>query len=278
MSSSVPSLVQLCTRKALDTVFPSGFTGSDFEQLAGPLQRLLFEQLMIDNSRLRQTEKSWVLVQERCPEVDLEFYVAPFLPASDSLSGAVKPSNDEIINAMKNKEDIRGNERIQIMKQGESSTHLLPDYKWEALYFQRLWSYTTEPSKFSLQERAPYDWECSELMFNVSEMQFELAEFRIGRTALATRISSQLLLYRLIALFDLPPWPEWFNPNTYPWAVELKHEDETSSLSLCDDDGSARALFEGKSEASSKDGLELLTFLCGKRCMHPHGFVAGRRH
>ncbi len=58
------------------------------------------------------------------------------------------------------------------------------------------------------------------------------------------------------------------------WEVELKHIDG-SVLKFCDWKGSADTRFDGSTDAGS-DGLKLLNFLIGLKCLHTYDYtIAG---
>ena len=273
MPPPTPSLVQLSASKALDTIFPLGFTSSDFEKLVAPQQRLLFEQLVADNARLREIEKSWILVKERCPALDLELFVVPPPPAPSPYD-MLEPPSDEIREVTEYEKDTRGNERIQMMKSAETSPRYLADHQWEASYFTNLWSWNII-DEHSGMITGSYWWTSPRLNFNQSESKFEPSDSPTSPNAVAARISSQLLLYRLILMFDLPPRGLFEDRREISWEVELTHQEGDGRLYFTDDGGSAVASFSGNDEDAQNDSLELLSFICGRRCMHAGGFPAG---
>jgi hypothetical protein len=83
---------------------------------------------------------------------------------------------------------------------------------------------------------------------------------------LCSRISSRLLLYRIIGVFGMPPsmgpfWVPcmergWFETA---WAVKLVH-DRVNSLSLFNTDGQPHLEFQGTTEASD-DAIALVNLL-----------------
>ena len=77
--------------------------------------------------------------------------------------------------------------------------------------------------------------------------------FRMG---IAWRISSQLLLYRLIVIFGMPP-PLENDGYECLWEVRLLSSDKRSMLRFCDYKGGSDVLYHGTKEGS-ESALELI--------------------
>lgn len=91
------------------------------------------------------------------------------------------------------------------------------------------------------------------------------------------QISSQLLYYRLIALFGMLPQSDNIDRYKVIWAVDLVHKDQVSHVEICDYKGFHPFSFDGTEEAK-EDPIKLLEFLISDRYLHTYdGVVAGLR-
>ena len=91
------------------------------------------------------------------------------------------------------------------------------------------------------------------------------------------RISSQLLLYRIVVMFGMiPPQQEGYEGRYKScWECMLRHKDGTSRFTAFDYKGGATLKFKGSAEGSA-DAMELLNFLCGDAIPHSYdGILAG---
>ena len=263
-----PSLGELSGKKALDEIIQPGYKFSHFEVLDPRLQRLLFEELQSEVQRLRQIEGSWRSMNENCPQLDLELLQTPEPATLGSQSEEGKMDSEQ----------IRGIERILIARR-RTNPDFLDKHDWEIIYFSDIWSYSIEEPKSSTPSK--YHWQGFQLSLGSSDKRLKwdplgnVEEYPLS--ALARRISSQLLLYRIISIFDMPVTREDFEQYSSNWEVLLVHHQGVGVITLRDDKGYPAVSFHGKTEASSNDALELLNFLCGKRCKHPLGMASGTR-
>jgi len=89
---------------------------------------------------------------------------------------------------------------------------------------------------------------------------------------LCDRISSQLLLYRLTAVFGMPP-RKGTDGHRSCWQASLRHQDDGSILFLQDFKGRPDVMFWGSGRGSAS-ALKLLNFLAGPDCPHTYGGIA----
>ena len=90
------------------------------------------------------------------------------------------------------------------------------------------------------------------------------------------RISSQLLLYRIVVMFDMiSPESEGYADWYKSWWDMLAHADGESRLSFFDYKGWGSLYFKG-TEEGSRDAMELLDFLTEREIPHSYdGILAG---
>ena len=126
-------------------------------------------------------------------------------------------------------------------------------------------------------------WHSFDLHCESADSDLGLCTTHLGRCGCSTpwefgfqaRISSQLLLYRITVTFGMPP-PRVLDCYKQCWEVDLKHIDG-SILRFSDWKGGASTRFDGSTDAS-RDGLKLLNFLIGLKCLHTYdGIRAGIR-
>ena len=99
-----------------------------------------------------------------------------------------------------------------------------------------------------------------------------------GKRALPDCISSQLLQYRLTAVFGMLQSSR-VSGFARCWELYLIHRRSLSQFHLYDEYGVSTCTFRGTEEAS-KDALALLNYLCGTNVPHPDpklGLLAGIR-
>ena len=240
-----PSLQELCTGKALTLVLdPEKFTDSDFAVLPPGVQRMLFAKMRTEMNVLRHFKGN---VDKYCPDIDTKLYqFPPSLPLCDiglPVWSSFFPERDE---------------------------------------FRRLWSYECEydidQEDFSLP--GAHWYEGNLVAHNPdSELRFEEKNENLhssnGHFHFYQRISSQLLLFRLVCMFDLPP-PKSNIGNVFgTWDIVLYYRWGPSRLRLNDHLGQVKADYAGTVEASG-EALKLLNFLCGMKIPYgEEGAIAG---
>ncbi|KAF2843363.1 hypothetical protein M501DRAFT_1012718 [Patellaria atrata CBS 101060] len=92
-------------------------------------------------------------------------------------------------------------------------------------------------------------------------------------TPFYSRISSQLLTYRIIVTFGMPPRANGSMDNNC-WEIVLHYRGGSSTLRFWDYGGSARVQFQGCEEGRN-DALELVNYLTGLDCWYHCGMQAG---
>lgn len=89
---------------------------------------------------------------------------------------------------------------------------------------------------------------------------------------LHTQISSQLLLYRIVANFAAPP-STWGDPYKCAWSFDFWNRDDPSCLlTITDHKGAPMASFCGNGQAST-EALQLIEWLTGMNCMHSYDYT-----
>jgi len=87
-------------------------------------------------------------------------------------------------------------------------------------------------------------------------------------------ISSQLLLYRLMTIFGMPPQEDGDGYKVC-WSTMLVHHDGVSYLRVHDYKGGPSVHFDGTPEASN-DAIVMLEYLISEKCYHSYdGVLAG---
>ncbi len=261
-----PSLQELCETKVLGQILRSDDPDSDFASLDSHSQLLLFTRLRTENARLREGDGKWRLLTKYCPATDLQIYFS---------STRIEPGSGE--------DEQNG-------------------YDQKGAFLDR-WSYLTEDGYDNESEGDDHagndDASGPELVRDTTWDQYNLfsespdSDLRLcfhdewdsstrclcrqkGYHSFSTRVSSQLLLYRLTVTFGMPPSREDDGYKSC-WVVDLRNLDGISVLSFQDYKGAADVRFYGTTEASV-DALKLLNFLVGMECPHTYdGILAGTR-
>ena len=148
---------------------PHQFANLDFSSLSSSVQQILFSNLRKEMTALRQSKYN---ADEHCPDIDIKLYqTPPFLPCPSNLNRSV----------------------VALPKRAA---------------VQRLWSYARQER----EEENPNYISCGsyDLTADNPESELRLRGEHEARTEtkettlLASRISSQLLLYRLICILQMP--------------------------------------------------------------------------
>ena len=235
MQVTQPSLQELATGKALSEILHPDFKDSDFEGLEPRLQRLLFAKLRAEVVRLHGIEQSWSFYKRDCPRADRQLYT------------------------------WAGRDRL-----GE-------DEEDEKLQFQEKWSYTADTQESG--RRYTIDWSAWDLAVeDPTSDQSRLVlkkDRKLNFDASFTRtISSQLLYYRITAVFGMMP-QSVSDEYKCCWTTDLWWEGGKGRLGLDEHKGAAGAFFHG-TEEGSVEALKLLNFLVGDKIPHSYdGILAG---
>lgn len=234
-----PSLKELCTKKALNLVLKSDYPAADFAALEPRLIEFLFNEMQTENARLKKMEKKWQDFEKQCPWIDRQMYLLPGWDFFDD------------------------------------------DDLWKhIMQFRSKWEYieiNDTDTKFEGTDSVA--WSGDDLVAQLPEVNLELCSDPHGGpnpplrdSCFGKHISSQLLLYRLIVIFGLPPQIK--EDYDICWAIWLRRSGESGFLHLGEVDGVPFVEFVGTSDASI-DAMELTRCLIGTNCMHRHGIVAG---
>lgn len=222
-------------------------------------------------TRLRVTENIWSSVKASCPRLDTQIRRGPHRKI-EAIDGAVDESN------------------------GYS----------QLAYFRGKWSYSRSEMFDDVSGTVRYDiestrerttrspasgfypstqWGSGDFHLSDNDTGIELCPKRISsrhlycfcrqrHTDIASEISSQLLLYRLVAAFGMPP-PISIDQYKACWEIRLTHSDGRSDLTFYDYAGAPKITFFGRIDASD-DAIQFLRFLTGLNFPHPYsGIVAG---
>ena len=268
-SSDQPSLQELSEKKVLGQILTSDHADSEFDGLEPHLRKALFSRLRKEHAslenqctELKKACSSLRILEDYCPHTDIQIY----------LSGRrIEPAGGE------NDED--GEQQGQ--HGGEPNGYALRDA------FRNQWSYY--PDEYTqLPENGPQTRDdCPTVNWHTYSIGSDSKDscLALGTTStnpglnsfshsLFDKISSQLLLYRVMTTFDMPP-PIETDGYKSAWHVDLFHQDGISTLALSDNKGAPSTRFSGTSGASV-DALGLLNFLTGMNCPHTYdGIVAG---
>jgi hypothetical protein len=253
-----PWLQEPCEMESLEQILRSDSADSDFASLEPRMQQLLFSKLRTENARLLEVEEKWCQLTWPCPRTDTQIYLG--FPT-------IEPGGEE-------------DERNDSNKKAT---------------FRNRWSYpigdSDEKKNDGGEGRGPeisrnISWESADLIADSPDSELRLYSnhsdgldllylLKKRDNGFRSRVSSQLLLYRLIVTFGMPP-PKEGDGYKSCWEVDLRHCDGASVLNFWDYKGSPSVGFDGTAEASA-DALKLLNFLVGESCRHTYdGIVAGR--
>jgi hypothetical protein len=245
-SQQVRSLQELSAARLQDVILNSDTADDDFASLEPRIQMLLFNSLRTEHARLRGVSEDFERLSRRIPRVDLQLYST----MSTNVSGELASDIDRDLHRstwhyLKSLEDYDGDRHPRRHK----------DFRqWDFQEYKNYQLHAELPGtefKIPLQGRWSPTW--SKLPLGLS----------------SNRISSQLLLYRINAIFGMPPpaGKEEFNYWS-PWGLKLLHMDGVSVITCTDHMGAASIDFSGIKKASD-DALDLLNYLVGPhfKCM-----------
>ena len=257
-----PTLQQLSEAKALVDITKPGYKFSDFTSLDPRLQELLFRRWQEETAR----------VKAHYPETDLKIVQeAPI-----------------VIHELPERSASELHSRSQDDKKWEEYAE-----PWEKVSYyrhQKLWTpikqikdarYINNIRDYDEYEdnNNVFRWHSTGLGFAapgeplifrsaVPKEQWEQSGFDLH--PLNERISSQVLLYRLMKVFGAPSFcfMTW-DGQPLNWSIQLKLRDGTAGFLLYDLDGQSSAEFAGTTQVGSDLAFELLNFLCSHNGMPP---------
>ena len=257
------SLEDLVKTASLLKLLRSNFKDSDFSALDPRLLEPLFGRIRKEYQNLRKEADMGTLLRGSIPYADLRLYTGETRLATGS---------DEDESSSTDEEDP---DPYTIQDSFREKWSLSKDY---SLDFDSVW---TEGSR----DRSVLTWHSEKLYWNIPSGDLMLDEEPWARTTVpgyqfgqdkgfTHRISSQLLLYRLIVMFGMiPPQTEGYVDRYKScWECVLVHADGKSRMTVYDWKGWGSVQFKG-SEEGSRDALELLNFVCGERIPHSYDFV-----
>ena len=282
-----PSLQELAIRKALSEILQPSFQDADFENLEPRLQRLLFNKMRSELMRLQNWEESM-------PQADAYLGTPAakrkILAPCKEVYNVEGPQGYDFFEDMKAFDEFEGEDEAEYYEQSENPQNGFRQQE----YFVRKWDFSDEAdSDHGLNAaiagepvvwRSIHDVELRGSELVLVEPSAHLTPGQAIRNPVCMGekhgfsdcISSQLLLYRLTAMFGMPSEYEPPRPE-FCWEVYLMHNSEKGFLHLYDEHGAARCKFWGTQEASN-DALNLLNYLCSTNIPHPDarvGVVAG---
>ncbi|EMR68623.1 hypothetical protein UCREL1_4371 [Eutypa lata UCREL1] len=149
-------------------------------------------------------------------------------------------------------------------------------------YFRERWLYNSSKAKDVPPKERPgkiTEWHSLKLFTSPGDSELvaiprhsDIPESYVSSPIFDT-ISSQLLLYRLTAIFGMPPATDYMDGFKQVWTTTFYWKDDKSStIEFEDMKGSAFVRFEG-SEDASKSALKLIEFLQSDNVPHPYGSV-----
>jgi hypothetical protein len=253
------TLQELSAEKTLEQLRKDKQAVTTFDSLDPGVQQVLFARLWQDYIRLYEVEHKYKTYQKWCPLADADLYTAR--------------ARTRLINFNPESEDYVEEE---------------PTAERVCDEFRAKWRYR-DPAGFI--PPTPNDdnvsWGMSHVfMPSSSERHFELCQCgrnrgcscgnqKGGGLLVPEAISSQLLLYRLHAVFGMPPPHPDVGYKTC-WTVELGYRQEVSTVFLLEDyKGGVNLRFYGSKDASSS-AMDLLNWLISDRVPHEYdGLIAG---
>ena len=242
-----PSLKELATSKSLDEILNSDFRDSDFEALEPRLQRILFGKLRAEVIRLQEVEQSWSFYIKDCPHADRQLYTCA---ARERLGDGEEDEKLQFQEKWSYAEDTEEDERLDITS-------------WWSAWDLRVEDLTSNRSRLVLRNRKS----------KTSSDAFRLLQSE-DSARFTDSISSQLLYYRLTAVFGMMPHSV---SDEYKccWTTDLFCEGGKGRLCLNEHKGAAEVHFYG-TEDGSIEALQLLNFLVGNKVPHSYdGILAG---
>ncbi|RVX73815.1 hypothetical protein B0A52_02705 [Exophiala mesophila] len=162
----------------------------------------------------------------------------------------------------------------------EKDAYQMPEVAVDTAILSSDWNYLEDGEDAQFPFAPTIAWDTSSGNIASPSMDADLEYYPRRRHRLETdisfqhRISSQLLYYRLAAVFGMPP-PRPSDGYHLTWSAKLQHTD-MSVLIFSDHNGGIGAWFTGY-EDGSQSALRLLNYLTGMQCRTGNGTVVGRR-
>ena len=258
---SQPTLQQLASRKAMEQLLRPDFPSAEFEAMEPRLQRLVFEELRTEINRLRLIEDPWQTMQEECPRTDLSLYQQPFKTIAETSL---------------NKESDQGNNpRARFITPFAAMFERLRATRLQLDFFKNLWQPVSESFNLPLNRACEAYIEWRECNLTIESTEADLQRIQGPQSTLGemhlldTRISSQLLWYRLTLVFGPPMLAKCNTTPTQAWSIKLLLNDRNATLYIYDSFGHVSVTYNGMSEASSVKALEFLNYVTGSGFKNP---------
>ncbi|KAK5188457.1 hypothetical protein LTS03_011682, partial [Exophiala xenobiotica] len=261
LSTGSRALQDPCAEKVLEQLRKDKQAVTTFDSFDPDIQQVAFVHLWQDYTRLHEIGRKYSVYDKWCPAADGDLYTAD---ARTRLFDDAANSND-----LNNKASAEGTRD----------------------HFRAVWQYR-DPSDDYPPSRSDDDvsWDSWNLLIpSSSERHFELCqcveERRCGSCGCDNwkkaglhvweTISSQLLLYRLTAVFGMPPLHPDVGYKTC-WTVELIYCKDTKNVFMLEDyKGGVNVHFHGSKEAGIS-AVDLLNWLISNKVPHEYdGILAG---
>lgn len=275
-----------------------------YDGLNAANQRKLFAALWKDHERLRkieETHKDIIGGYERMPDADKALAQRHIIRTRDiRYSGDYEgfgkydegtvyyysddsydtPEEDKSPGHVSKKREIAEKRYVEDKKTGKID--VFADGYMVKGYFRERWLYNSSKAKdVPPKERSGKitEWHSLKLFTSPGGSELvaiprhsDIPESYVSSPIFDT-ISSQLLLYRLTAIFGMPPATDYMDGFKQVWTTTFYWKDDKSStIEFEDMKGSAFVRFEG-SEDASKSALKLIEFLQSDNVPHPYGSV-----
>ena len=261
--SKVPSLKDLCQRRAFEKVMDPKRNYSDFASLDNRLQGLLHSSCRDEINRLRAIEQEFLLLERRMPRVDRDIWLT-----TDRV-----PDEESWEEFRKDDETINPHKEVRIAQE-----------KWSYVDPDTIGQVTRRLAALDGADEKHVSWySLGDLCFDENKSKFQIknifkamskGEMLDFPPAFCDRISSPLLLYRATVVFGMPP-PDITDGYKSCWQLVLKHSSGKGTLELGEHKGCPSARFDG-SKAVSDDALDLINLLTHVEMPHTYdGTVAG---
>jgi hypothetical protein len=263
-------LQDLCEVQLLEHMLGSDTADGEFSLLDARTQQLLFSRLRKEVKRLREIEKNWSRLTERCPYVDREMYLLEEAEeAKISYAGYDSDGSEDSYSYFDRWESIPDAEG------GITSAFPDPDDIDDdngdptlPLLTPQLIGETHDPIFRAILGSDLITWNSYQLFANSPASRLKICSHSQGDNCMTChpdkgtcfwqRISSQLLFYRLTVMFCMPPAREPF--SRISWEMQLQYRDGISILRLEDYRGAAHVSFQGTREGSAR-ALKLLNYV-----------------
>lgn len=283
------------SERVVNLLVERGDASEIFDGLSSANQHILFTALWKDHDRLRKLGETHEVIASglhRRPSADKELalnytirtrdirYDGDFTGFGKYDEGTVYEDSDDTHQSKEPKIAVK--RYVEDKETGKVDVLNADGYMVKG-YFRQRWLYDSSKAKDVPLEERPgrkISWGSMSLLKERSgtelvpeSMVFQFLRYGYEPVRLFTRISSQLLLYRLTAIFGMPPATEYLDEYKQIWSAKLYwNDDRNSCLGVFDYQGSPSFYFEGYQDAS-KSALKLIEFILSDNVPHPYDSV-----